>query len=173
MGHIKEISRRTGEYVGPGCYHAPLTTNEGRSPRMIKESLSATASHWDFFYVGSSLVKTDRPATKSSTFLFNNSPLGSPLAKTSIKSSVLTERGRDYSSNSPRNIFKIRGGASTQRLGVSPRESPVKEDSQSALSTDRKYVMRLEKKQLSEKSDNSEKNLRVMKAYRPFNLKIK
>jgi len=61
--HIREIACRTTFKVGPGCYNTPMTTNKGRSPKIVKPS--ATLSNgWDYIYVGDSIIKKERPTSR-------------------------------------------------------------------------------------------------------------
>ncbi len=63
--HITEVSRRTSYRVGPGCYDFKVGTNKGLGPRFVKEEVVRPSKKWDYFFVGDSIVRQERPDSRA------------------------------------------------------------------------------------------------------------
>ena len=61
--HIRQVACRTSFKIGPGCYNTPLSTNKGRSARIVKDA-TFVSSNCDYVYVGESIVRKERSSSR-------------------------------------------------------------------------------------------------------------
>jgi len=112
--HIKEVSCRTDSKVGPGCYNSPISTNKGKSVKIMKDLAVSSLPEGEFIYVGSTILKRERPTSRGNiTF---RSTIDS-LNKTG--DGTLSPMKLDKSLNFPTSITSVRGNRSIRPLSVS------------------------------------------------------
>ena len=98
--YIENISRRTGNSVGPGSYDIPISTNRGAGPLMKIDSVITANSSRDFeyLYVGDVITKQSRTAARCSSQPKSQRDSNANSVSSSPKTNVgrtMTETQRD------------------------------------------------------------------------------